>query len=64
MDNSAIEKAKDHFSQIIKDQLSRVEAIKPPATKEAYPLGFPPTAFLQNAVGLRGKSTESTCEYV
>ena len=28
MDNSAIEKAKDHFGQIIKDQLSRVEAMK------------------------------------
>ncbi len=28
MDNSAIEKAKDHFSQIIEDQLSRVEAMK------------------------------------
>jgi len=28
MDNSAIEKAKDHFGQIIEDQLSRVEAMK------------------------------------
>jgi isocitrate dehydrogenase (NAD+) len=28
MDNSAIEKAKDHFEQIIKDQLIRVEAMK------------------------------------
>ena len=28
MDNSAMEKAKDHFGQIIEDQLSRVEAMK------------------------------------
>jgi len=28
MDNSAIEKAKDHFGQIIEEQLSRVEAMK------------------------------------
>jgi isocitrate dehydrogenase (NAD+) len=28
MDNSAIEKAKDHFGQIIEDQLSRVETMK------------------------------------
>jgi len=28
MDNSAIEKAKEHFGQIIEDQLSRVEAMK------------------------------------
>jgi isocitrate dehydrogenase (NAD+) len=28
MDNSAIEKAKDHFGQIVEDQLSRVEAMK------------------------------------
>jgi len=28
MDNSVIEKAKDHFGQIIKEQLSRVEAMK------------------------------------
>ena len=28
MDNSAIKKAKDHFGQIIEDQLSRVEAMK------------------------------------
>jgi len=28
MDNSTIEKAKDHFGQIIEDQLSRVEAMK------------------------------------
>lgn len=28
MDNSAIEKAKDHFGQIIKDQLGRIETMK------------------------------------
>ncbi len=28
MDNSAIEKAKDHFGQIVEDQLSRVETMK------------------------------------
>jgi len=28
MDNSAIEKAKDHFGKIVEDQLSRVEAMK------------------------------------